>query len=115
MAALYDEADLVVYPTIGEEPYGLVPLEAMSCGRPVVAARSGGIAETVVDGETGYVVARGDVDALSERTSLLLENPERARRFGAAGRALVEREFHIGQYVAALIEDYRTSPPPADS
>jgi glycosyltransferase involved in cell wall biosynthesis len=115
MPALYNEADVVVYPTTGEEPYGLVPLEAMSCGRPIVAAHSGGITETVVDGETGYVVERGDVDALSERTAIFLEDPGLARRFGVAGRALVEREFHIGHYIAALIEDYKTGPPPAAS
>jgi glycosyltransferase involved in cell wall biosynthesis len=45
------------YQTVGEEPYGLVPLEAMSCGRPIVASRSGGIPETVVDGVTGFTVA----------------------------------------------------------
>lgn len=48
MPSLYAEADVVVYPTVGEEPYGLVPLEAMSCGSPVVVARSGGLSETVL-------------------------------------------------------------------
>jgi glycogen synthase len=48
MPSLYAESDVVVYPTVGEEPYGLVPLEAMSCGSPVVVARSGGLSETVL-------------------------------------------------------------------
>jgi glycosyltransferase involved in cell wall biosynthesis len=48
MPSLYAEADVVVYPTVGEEPYGLVPLEAMSCGSPGVVARSGGLSETVL-------------------------------------------------------------------
>src|SRR4029453_15078526 len=61
MASLCQRAHVVLYPTVGEEPFGLVPLEAMSSGRPIVASRSGGIAETVVDGETGLIVPRDEV------------------------------------------------------
>jgi glycosyltransferase involved in cell wall biosynthesis len=109
MPRLYAEADVVVYPTTGEEPYGLVPLEAMSCARPVVASRSGGIAETVVDGVTGYVVARGDVDALADRVGRLLRDPALARRLGKAGRRHVEQHFDARKYVAGLIDRYMTA------
>jgi glycosyltransferase involved in cell wall biosynthesis len=105
--ALYNEADVVIYPTLGEEPYGLVPLEAMSCERPIVAARSGGITETVLDGETGYVVECGDVNSLTERVSRLLANPTRARRLGAAGRQHVYQHFDIRRYVSTLIGYYK--------
>jgi glycosyltransferase involved in cell wall biosynthesis len=108
MPRLYAAADVVVYPTVGEEPYGLVPLEAMSCARPVVASRSGGIVETVVDGSTGYIVARDDADALADRVGRLLRDPALARRFGRAGRRHVERHFDARQYVARLIERYTT-------
>jgi len=106
MPALYNESDLVIYPTVGEEPYGLVPLEAMSCERPIVASQSGGIAETVVDGETGYVVAPRDVRSLTERVCRLLANPELARRIGAAARRHVQRFFDVRRYIATLIDDY---------
>jgi glycosyltransferase involved in cell wall biosynthesis len=107
MPALYNEADIVIYPTLGEEPYGLVPLEAMSCERPIVAARSGGITETVLDGETGYVVTRGDVKSLTERVSRLLANPGLAEHLGTAGRQHVCQHFDIRRYVSTLIGYYR--------
>jgi glycosyltransferase involved in cell wall biosynthesis len=95
MPALYNEANIVIYPTLGEEPYGRVPLEAMSCERPIVAARSGGITETVRDGETGYVVKRGDVKSLTEPVSRLLANPALAKCLGTAGRQHVCQYFDI--------------------
>jgi glycosyltransferase involved in cell wall biosynthesis len=107
MPALYNEADIVIYPTLGEEPYGLVPLEAMSCERPIVAARSGGITETVLDGETGYIVKRGDVKSLTERVSRLLANPALAQHLGTAGRQHVCQHFDIRRYVSALIGYYK--------
>ena len=111
MPRLYKAADVVVYPTVGEEPYGLVPLEAMSCARPVVASRSGGIAETVIDGITGYIVARGDVDGMADRVGRLLREPELARRLGNAGRRHVEQHFDAQKYVARLIDRYASVPP----
>lgn len=111
MPRLYEEADIVVYPTIGEEPYGLVPIEAMSCARPIVASNSGGIPETVVDGNTGYIIAKGDANALADRLAELISNPERARRLGAAGRRRVEDNFNGEQYVSKLLEHFDLAAP----
>jgi glycosyltransferase involved in cell wall biosynthesis len=109
MPALYAASDIVVYPTVGEEPYGLVPLEAMSSGRPIVASRSGGITETVVDGVTGFLVDRGDVGALAECVDRLARNPALRRRMGVAGRRRVEEAFDSRHYVAAMVERYTAS------
>ncbi len=109
MPTLYDRADLVLYPTVAQEPFGLVPLEAMSCGRPVIASRSGGIGETVVDGVTGFTVEPGDAEALTARVSELLGNPARARAMGAAGRTHVQRRFDLSRYCARLEERYLSS------
>ena len=114
MPALYSSADIVVYPTIGEEPYGLVPLEAMSCGRPVVGSRSGGIVETVVDGVTGFIVERGDVIGLAERVEALAMDPELRRRMGIAGRRRVEEGFDGRAYATAMLARYRTGSPAPD-
>jgi glycosyltransferase involved in cell wall biosynthesis len=111
MPALYDRADLVLYPTVADEPFGLVPLEAMSCRRPVVAARCGGIAETVVDGVTGFTVRPGDANALAERVAELLGDPERARAMGAAGRRHVQRRFDLSGFCARLEQRYVASAP----
>jgi glycosyltransferase involved in cell wall biosynthesis len=106
MPRLHAEADVVIYPTVGEEPYGLVPLEAMSCERPIVASRSGGIPETVVDGVTGFTVAPGDVSELADRVGLLLSSPELARRMGLAGRERVMQDFDADAYANTLLRRF---------
>ena len=71
------------------EGLGIVYLEASASGVPVVAGRSGGAPETVLDGQTGLVVDGWDVGAIAETVSDLLADPDRAARMGAAGRRWV--------------------------
>lgn len=106
MPALYERADIVLYPTVADKPFGLVPLEAMSSRRPIVASRCGGIAETVVDGVTGNLVKSGDVDALSACVMRLLGDAAAARTMGEAGRRHVEERFDIHKYVERLDAHY---------
>ena len=106
MPTLYDKADVVIYPTVGDEPFGLVPLEAMSSERPIVASRSGGIPESVLDGETGFLIDRGDVDAMVEAVRRLLLDPALSRRLGARGRTRVLESFNLKDYVATLYDCY---------
>ena len=106
MPALYNRADIVLYPTVADEPFGLVPLEAMSSERPIVASRCGGIAETVVDGVTGYTTDPGDVKALAARVVRLLRDPAAARAMGAAGRRHVRERFDLSAYGRALDAHY---------
>jgi phosphatidyl-myo-inositol dimannoside synthase len=75
------------------EGLGIVYLEASAVGRPVVAGDSGGAPDAVRDGETGYVVSGRDVEAVADRVAALLEDRTLAARFGAAGRAWVERDW----------------------
>ena len=83
------------------EPFGLVPLEAMACGRPVVAARVGGLADTVVDGVTGHHVPPGDPAAVATALRALRARPGRARRYGRAGRRRTEAEYGWDRVAAA--------------
>jgi glycosyltransferase involved in cell wall biosynthesis len=106
MPALYERADIVLYPTVADEPFGLVPLEAMSCERPVVASCCGGIAETVVNGVTGYTTVPGDVSALTALVEQLLRDKPRAREMGRAGRAHVTAHFDLRRYVQTLAGYY---------
>lgn len=75
------------------ELLGLVTLEAMASGRPVIVTRSGSLPELVVDGETGFVVAPHDLAALGERVRLLVENEPLSLKMGAAARRHVEENF----------------------
>ena len=81
------DSDFLVFPPIEPEGQPRVVLEAMAAGLPVITTDQGAIAETVVEGETGFVVATGDVAAIVERIALVLEQPERRRGMSAAARA----------------------------
>lgn len=77
-----------------QEGFGIVFLEAAACGVPVIAGRSGGSAEAVVDGETGIVVDDpGDVDAVAAAIARVLDDPAGARAMGAVGRDRAETDF----------------------
>jgi glycosyltransferase involved in cell wall biosynthesis len=106
---LYEEVDVVVYPTVGEEPYGLVPLEAMSMRRPIIASRSGGLPETIVDGVTGFLIERGDSAALAECVERLFSDRQFAQQLGEAGRRHVVSKFNGHDYAAQLLEQYAAS------
>jgi glycosyltransferase involved in cell wall biosynthesis len=106
MPHLYEAADVVVYPTVGDEPFGLVPLEAMSMARPIVGSRSGGMLETVVEGETGYLVDRCDSDALADCVAELLQKPQLCIRLGEAGRLRVRHRFSGREYARWLLDCY---------
>jgi glycosyltransferase involved in cell wall biosynthesis len=83
---LYAQADICVVPSVCEEAFGIVALEAMAAGRPVVASRAGGLQFTVVEGETGWLFSPGDAGELAERLDALLDDPGLRHRMGAAGR-----------------------------
>jgi glycosyltransferase involved in cell wall biosynthesis len=75
------------------ESYGMVNVEAMASGKPVVSTRRGGPSETVVDGETGFLVDPRNPAALATQVIRLLRDPALRARMGAAGRAQVEAKF----------------------
>ncbi len=72
----------------------LTMLEGMACGLPVVAGRVGGIREIVEDGATGLLVGQGDINGAAERVVKLLNDPERMKQMGQAGRQRVEERFN---------------------
>jgi starch synthase len=117
---LYSHARVFCCPSI-YEPFGIINLEAMACGTPVVASATGGIKEVVVDGETGYLVPF-DQDPVTSfpidpekfardlafQINRLLKDPERCKRFGDAGRRCVEGTFSwtaIAKQTIRLYED----------
>lgn len=82
---LYQRAQVVVIPSL-YEPFGIVALEAMACGRPIIASRVGGLEEIVTDGVEGYLVAPGDYLQIARRLAGLHLDPELRSRMGEAGR-----------------------------
>ena len=80
----YAASDVTVLPSYYES-FGMVALEAMACGSPVIASRVGGLVTTVRDGVTGFLVPDGDVEALAERIETLVADPELRWRLGREG------------------------------
>jgi glycosyltransferase involved in cell wall biosynthesis len=103
LPGLYRRAAVLAMPSVDRTCYGrpvpvsellgLTALEAMASGTPVVASRIGGLAEVVVDGETGFLVEPGDLAALHDRLALLVSDRRLAARLGANARDLVVRRF----------------------
>lgn len=101
-ADLLAQAALVVHPSLGEESFGLVPLEAMAAGRAVVATRVGGLPEVVVDGVTGLLVAPGDPAALSCAIRALLDDPVTRERMGHEGARIAQERFGAERMLAEM-------------
>jgi glycosyltransferase involved in cell wall biosynthesis len=88
---VYSSVDLLVYLPIAE-PFGLVPLEAMACGLPVVANNQGGNPEIVVDGETGFLV-ESDLGKTADACIKILMDPELTEKMGEEGKRRVHELF----------------------
>lgn len=102
----YSAADVFVT-TPWYEPFGITPVEAMACARPVIGAEVGGIKSTVVDGKTGFLVPSRDPQSVAERLVVLHASPELARNMGDEG---MRRAFQyytwrsVAQQAAAIYE-----------
>jgi glycosyltransferase involved in cell wall biosynthesis len=88
------------------EPFGIVPVEAMACGRPVVGSAVGGLLDTVVPGVTGELVPPRRPDLLAPVLRDLLADPARRAAYGKAGRARAVRTYQWRQVVAATEDVY---------
>ncbi|HZB77538.1 MAG TPA: glycosyltransferase [Solirubrobacteraceae bacterium] len=105
MPALLRSADAVVCAP-WYEPFGIVPLEAMACGAPVVATAVGGQTDSVLDGVTGVHVPPRDPAALATALRELLDRPERRRELGAAGMRRAREHFAHDRVAAATRHIY---------
>jgi glycosyltransferase involved in cell wall biosynthesis len=106
IARLMAAFDLLVHPTLGEG-FGLIQLEAMLQGTPIVATRTGAIPEVVVDGQTGLLVPPASAGGLAGAVARLAEDEGLRLRFGAAGRGRFEREFTSARMAGETSEVYR--------
>lgn len=88
----YSAADVTVVPSY-YEPFGLVPLESMACGTPVIASNTGGLKYTIKDGKTGYLVPPRDHKMFAAKIYVLLENSTIRKHFRENGMERVKRFF----------------------
>ncbi|MGV9295621.1 glycosyltransferase [Amycolatopsis sp. NPDC003676] len=114
MPALLRSADAVLC-TPWYESFGIVPLEAMACGVPVVAAAVGGLADTVVDGITGRLVPPRDPARLSARLRALLDEPAQLEALGTAGLERVRARYSWDRIAAETVRAYENAVPEGES
>jgi glycosyltransferase involved in cell wall biosynthesis len=101
LAACYAHSEIFALPSKGEG-FGLVYLEAMACGKPVIGGAHGGAPEVIEDGKTGYLVPHGDAVQLATAIETLLANPEVAQEMGRRGKQRVEHEFRFSAFAKSF-------------
>lgn len=98
--------DIFAGPSVFEPGPGNVYLEAMSCGRPVIACNSGGTPEVVVDGQTGLLIPPADIEGLSEAITTLANDPALCAKLGKIGRKRVCDSFSEARYLDKVENAY---------
>jgi glycosyltransferase involved in cell wall biosynthesis len=106
MPGIFRSADVVIC-TPWYEPFGIVPLEAMACGVPVVAAAVGGLQDTIVDHGTGILVPPRDPEAIASALALLLGNPALQAELGAAGQKRARSRYSWDRVAAETEKAYQ--------
>lgn len=101
LAACYEACEMFALPSRGEG-FGMVYLEAMACGKPVIGGAHGGAPEVIEDGVTGYLVPHGDAAQLATSIETLLSDPSLAQKMGERGRQRLEREFRFTVFAKSL-------------
>jgi glycosyltransferase involved in cell wall biosynthesis len=97
----------VVVATPWYEPFGIVPLEAAACGRPVVASAVGGMLDTVQDGTTGVLVPPRDALALARAVRSVVDDPDHAVELGTAARRRAVRRYGWDRVAQQTARVYR--------
>ena len=120
LKALYAAADAFLAPSTRgadgwEEAQGLVIQEAQGAGLPVIASDIGGVAEGLLDGETGFLVPEKDAEAIKAKLVLLKENPDLRRKMGARAREFAASRYDLNRLAVALMDVYSRSELGAES
>ena len=113
MAASFAASDILVVPSVCDEPFGIPALEAMAAAKPVVATAAGGLPELVHDGENGLLVPRSESAALAEAMLLLARSREKRQQMGLAGQRIAGASFTWTSAAAsldAMLAEYGLSP-----
>ncbi len=100
----YNAADLYLMPTLRVEGLPFVLLEAMSCGKPVVASRIGGNTSVISDGENGLLIEPGDVEQLTQKIQVIIENDKLAERLSSSARKTILGRFSADQMIDATVD-----------
>ncbi|MBL7068436.1 MAG: lipopolysaccharide heptosyltransferase II [Candidatus Omnitrophica bacterium] len=101
------QLDLLVLPSVTQEAFGRVIIEAQACGVPVVATRIGGIVDLIEDGVNGLLVTPEDIQALTESMLKIYKDPESAQRLAVEARRNVEEKFSLDKMAQRTVDLYK--------
>jgi glycosyltransferase involved in cell wall biosynthesis len=102
---LFSTSDIFVFPTYYErETFGIVNIEAMSWGLPVISSTEGAIPEIVQDGITGFIVNPKSPEKIAEKIMTLLNNPDMRKKMGAKGKEVFQSKYTLEAYARNLDE-----------
>jgi glycogen(starch) synthase len=104
---LMNKTTIVLVPSRPGDSFPLVAIQAAQMARPLVAARVGGLPELIMHRQTGLLIEEENIEELVEAVTFLLENPERAVRYGQAGRKQAQELFSLDKCVNAYDVLYR--------
>lgn len=100
---VWDACDVAVVPSTDPEPFGMVAIEAMAAGKPVLVAAHGGLLDIVEDGISGLCFKPGDVSSFADRLQRLIESPELRETLGRAGQTRQKQHFSLEAQVDATV------------
>jgi glycosyltransferase involved in cell wall biosynthesis len=103
----YNMCDIFINPSLIYESFSYTCLEAMLCAKPVVASKIGGIPEVVSEGETGFLFEPGRKEELAEKLKLLIDDSQKRKSMGQAGRERVKNKFSSEEVAKQNIELYQ--------
>jgi len=104
--SVWAETDIAIVPSLEPEPFGLVAIEAMSMGKPVIASGHGGLIEILDQGRCGILIEPGNIDDLVSAIVRLAQSPDVRASLGAKGLARVSQHFSAERYVSDVISVY---------
>jgi glycosyltransferase involved in cell wall biosynthesis len=107
LATVYRTHDILLFPSMWDEPFAAVPVEAMACGMAVVATTAGGTPEAITHEQTGLLVPPNDPQALAEAAGRLVHDPQLRERFGQEAARVAREKWDFQVYVDRLEDRYR--------
>lgn len=107
LSDVYQDVSVFVLPSV-EDGFGLVVLEAMASGLPVIITEQVGAKDCVVDGEHGFIVPAGDANAIADRMRFFYENPEQREQMGQDAREHVSRKYTWNDYCGRIFNTYQS-------
>jgi glycosyltransferase involved in cell wall biosynthesis len=105
MTNALNAADIFLMPSVAEA-FGMMAMEAMACGKPVIVFEGTSLPEIVFAPEGGIAVTKGDVDALFVALELLINNPEKRKMLGDSALKIAKHHYDINSHIAKMLELY---------